>query len=333
MRLLHLLFLAITGLFTLYANAQQLPDHLIDPQVMDDPVVKYWTEMAKKGDKFSQSKLARKYDRGEKVPQNDELAFYWYSQAAEQGHKASQFRVGEMLENGQGTIKNIPKAVYWYKQAVKNEHALAMASLAKMYELGKGVRRDFKKAISLYQRSLQIQPGAPHWIKASLTNLESKQQCISKAKTTLFSDHILCASRKDFRQSVLNAGGIPLREKDEFWFDTYKSKKLMSSSIDFQVGYTRSGEFALAEYTFKASPRLDKFNLLNAKLKARYGAPNIKRGSGAAGNIMHRWTMRDGIEISIARSKRENKIYLSYKNPKNYKQMYSEIEKAWQKKP
>jgi hypothetical protein len=138
------------------------------------------------GDAMSQCILASVYFVGEELPQDYELALYWYSRSAKQGNPVAQamtgymylsgngvqvdydtayswttlsvdqnlgfaqFMLGVMYDNGYGVPMNYTLAAYWYKQAAEQGVVEAQLSLAEMYEYGDGVGRDYVEALKWY---------------------------------------------------------------------------------------------------------------------------------------------------------------------------------------
>lgn len=291
----------------------------------DNSIIDYWTLQAEKGDKFSQNKLADKFMRGDGVAQDFEKAAYWYQKAAKQDVKKAQHILGTLLEEGKGVEQNLRQAFYWYQQSAKNGYYLGYAELGRMYEHGKSVRRDLDKAMEFYRHSIELQPGGPYWIKQAMRQLENKQQCVSSARTTLFSNEILCASRDDFRQAIAKAGGVPIRENDQFWYDKYKSHKILSNTSELQMGYTREGEFAQAQYIFPSSEDPQQVNRIKWMVQNRYGLPQHSSGSPRSGKVKYVWKLEDGVEIKVMRGWPDTTTYLSYSNPEAFEKMFSEI--------
>ena len=77
---------------------------------------------AEKGKKGAQYRLARCYDKGQGVAENNAEALKWYRKAAEQGHGKSQYQLGKAYMNGKkGLPTDEKKARTWLKRAVKND--------------------------------------------------------------------------------------------------------------------------------------------------------------------------------------------------------------------
>jgi TPR repeat protein len=90
-------------------------------------------EMAKRGDGSSQISLARMYQKGINIKQDDELAFYWFRQASNLGYSQAQLMVANILDKGIGTDKNHAEALVLYKKLAKKNNAKALYYLGKLY--------------------------------------------------------------------------------------------------------------------------------------------------------------------------------------------------------
>ena len=77
---------------------------------------------AEKGKKGAIYRLARCYDKGYGVEENNQQAVRLYQQAANKGHAKSQYQLGKAYMNGKkGLPKDNQKAKAWLSKAVKNE--------------------------------------------------------------------------------------------------------------------------------------------------------------------------------------------------------------------
>ena len=68
----------------------------------------------------AQFALALRYDNGQNVVQNFELAMAWYRKAAEQGHPRAQFNLALMYGFGHGCEIDLIEASRWIDLAVAN---------------------------------------------------------------------------------------------------------------------------------------------------------------------------------------------------------------------
>ena len=106
---------------------------------------------AEAGDAAAQCRLARVYETGNGVEQDDAEAFKWYSRSAAQGYAHAQFCVGFYYHHGKGVPKDDAQAAKFYAQATENGNAFAPYNLGEMYANGSGVTKDESKAAHLYR--------------------------------------------------------------------------------------------------------------------------------------------------------------------------------------
>ena len=77
---------------------------------------------AEKGKKGAQYRLARCYDKGHGVPENNALAVKWYQKAAAQGHAKAQYHLGKAYLLGKkGLAVDKKKAKTLLTKALKDE--------------------------------------------------------------------------------------------------------------------------------------------------------------------------------------------------------------------
>ena len=63
--------------------------------------------------------LARLYEKGLGVPQDDQLAAYWYLRAAENDDDDAQVGLARLYESGRGVHLNAKEAQRWYRRAAE----------------------------------------------------------------------------------------------------------------------------------------------------------------------------------------------------------------------
>jgi TPR repeat protein len=114
----------------------------IHPSRLSSAEVSQLQATAEAGDASAQASLARAYEDGNGVPQNDKLAFQWYSKAAEQGDAEAANSVGVMYRLGQGIGSSKEDAVVWYHKAARLKNPKAMFNLGAAYYNGDGVGVD-----------------------------------------------------------------------------------------------------------------------------------------------------------------------------------------------
>lgn len=97
---------------------------------------------AEGGNATAQLRLARAYESGVGVPQDDGLAALWYRRAAEQGNSEAQDTLGAKYLVGQGLEQNKEEAVKWFRVSARQGNANAMYHLGAAYYNGDGVPID-----------------------------------------------------------------------------------------------------------------------------------------------------------------------------------------------
>ena len=106
-----------------------------------------WQQDAEAGNTLAQVLLARRYARGECVPENPEEAVRWARLAAQQGDPVGQYFLGEMYRTGHGPLtQSFAEAAYWYRLAAEQDHPdvyKARYLLGVLYLWGRGVPQDF----------------------------------------------------------------------------------------------------------------------------------------------------------------------------------------------
>lgn len=76
---------------------------------------------AKKGHKKAQYWLARCYDKGRGVTEDNRQAFQWYLKAAQQGHAKSQYQLARCYVKGKGVAADTAEARKWIRRAVRGK--------------------------------------------------------------------------------------------------------------------------------------------------------------------------------------------------------------------
>jgi uncharacterized protein len=96
-------------------------------------------QRAATGDAQAQFDLARAYEDGNGVAQDDAAAVEWFRKSADQGNAPAQNSLGVMYALGRGVNRDREEAVRWYRKAAKNGLADAMYNIAISYYNGEGV--------------------------------------------------------------------------------------------------------------------------------------------------------------------------------------------------
>ncbi|WP_308388449.1 tetratricopeptide repeat protein [Acidithiobacillus sp. AMEEHan] len=75
---------------------------------------------AKLGYGPAQYELGLAYAAGDGVPQNLQLAAFWWQKAAENLDAAAQLQLGTAYAHGWGVQKNMDQAIHWWRKAAQD---------------------------------------------------------------------------------------------------------------------------------------------------------------------------------------------------------------------
>jgi hypothetical protein len=101
----------------------------------------------KKDNLFAKELLGYMYWEGVSgLPQNYEIAAYWYEQAANNGSIGSQYLLGLLYFYGKGVSQNYKESENWLMTAANNGNYHAQYFLGLMYYTGRGVKKDYIRA-------------------------------------------------------------------------------------------------------------------------------------------------------------------------------------------
>ena len=88
--------------------------------------VQHLQRSAKLGFGPAQYELGLAYAAGDGVPQNLQLAAFWWHKAAENLDAPAQLQLGTAYAHGWGVNKNMDQAIYWWQKAAQDgNHAVA----------------------------------------------------------------------------------------------------------------------------------------------------------------------------------------------------------------
>ena len=104
------------------------------------------TKKAEGGDAEAQFQLARAYEEGKGLAQDDALAAEWYRKAAEQGNAKAENSLGVMYALGRGVSRDKEEALRWYRKAAKKGLPEADFNVAVCYYNGDGMVLDLERA-------------------------------------------------------------------------------------------------------------------------------------------------------------------------------------------
>lgn len=106
---------------------------------------------AASGDVKAQVGLAQAYEKGESVPQNDDLAAKWFRAAAEKGDPQAQNELGILYRRGAGVPQDKAQAVEWYARSAAQGYGPGRFNLAVCYYNGDGVGVDDSLAYAWFR--------------------------------------------------------------------------------------------------------------------------------------------------------------------------------------
>ena len=81
---------------------------------------------------LSQLNIARCFEQGKGVLQDDRIAFENYYRAADQGNVEAQYSLGRMYRDGKGTKKDKAKAKRWFLKAAEQNYKDAALQAANL---------------------------------------------------------------------------------------------------------------------------------------------------------------------------------------------------------
>lgn len=106
--------------------------------------------------------LGYAYYKGERIPQDLELANFWYEKAAESGHSLSMWAIGYNYSVGLGAEKDPKKSFYWLSKAAEKGEAEAMPMVGNAmrmigdaYRDGNGVESNPEIALNWYLKAAE----------------------------------------------------------------------------------------------------------------------------------------------------------------------------------
>jgi uncharacterized protein len=139
MRLAIILLCILT--FSMCSPGQQpaQPAAESKPVGLSDASISTLQQRADAGDAQAQFELARAYEDGKGLPQDDTKAVEWFRKSADQGNAQAQNSLGVMYALGRGVTRDREEAVRWYKKAAKTGLPDAMYNVAISYYNGEGV--------------------------------------------------------------------------------------------------------------------------------------------------------------------------------------------------
>ncbi len=80
------------------------------------------------------------------MPQDNQLAAYWYQKAAQKGHPEAEFNLARLYAGGHGVKKDEEQAARWVSASATQGYAPAMANLGMRFATGNGVAQNEQRA-------------------------------------------------------------------------------------------------------------------------------------------------------------------------------------------
>ena len=131
------LFLIVAGWIAVPLLPAQTPVSVSTPTL---------AQRAESGDAQAQFELARAYEDGKGVSQDDARAAEWFRKSAEQGNAQAQNSLGVMYAQCRGVNCDRQEAVRWYKKAARQGLPEAIYNIAISYYNGEGVEANLNDA-------------------------------------------------------------------------------------------------------------------------------------------------------------------------------------------
>jgi TPR repeat protein len=301
-----------------------------------DQGIRWLLSAAKKGHSGAQFSYGLLYQQNKVPLTSDLMALYqqsrsksfnflqaakWYKMAADQGHGAAQTNLADLYRNGLGVEQDDTEAFRLYSSAARQGVIDAQYNLGLMFEQGIGTTLDLQEALFWHSKA------ADQGYLPSQQRLPYLHQMLDTfdSSLVLFGSTLASTTRKNLRQRLKSNSGIPLREKDNYWFDVYESSKLLKNTDRLFVGYSlQTDQVASLEYRFPSQndPNfvLQVIELINEK----YGNPFEQDGDLNYGEVTYNWQVKDTV-ITVKRYWPDTTVYLSYKVGNAYAQMVSEM--------
>lgn len=125
-------------------DSEELPDLLKEVE-----------NIAKLGNHYAESLLARWYETGTFTDVDPKKAIYWYEKSAE-GNLDAMLYLAKCYENGIGVDKDDTKAFEWYLKASKLKDAFALNKVGDAYYDGIGCEQDYDKSFEFHKAAADL---------------------------------------------------------------------------------------------------------------------------------------------------------------------------------
>ena len=112
----------------------------------DEKAVRWYHTAAKHGDADALFELALRHDHGSRK---------WHGKSTQQDYTSAQYRLGMKYSFGTGVTQSHSEAVKWYRKAAEQDHVGAQYALGWAYYKGEGVHQDYGEAFKWYQKAAE----------------------------------------------------------------------------------------------------------------------------------------------------------------------------------
>ena len=121
----------------------------------DSEALEWYRKAAEKGNADAQIELGKRYFDGRGVSANEAEAVVWYRKAADKGNTEAQLELGDRYFEGRGVEQKYSTAAEWYRKAAEQGIARAQYQLGLMYSQGQGVERNYVEAAEWYRKAAE----------------------------------------------------------------------------------------------------------------------------------------------------------------------------------
>lgn len=121
----------------------------------DSEALEWYRKAAEKGNAEAQLELGKRYFDGRSVSVNASEAVEWYRKAADKGNTEAQLELGDRYFEGRGVEQKYSTAAEWYRKAAEQGIARAQYQLGLMYSQGQGVERNYVEAAEWYRKAAE----------------------------------------------------------------------------------------------------------------------------------------------------------------------------------
>ena len=121
----------------------------------DEEAAKWFEKAAEQGNVDAQRTIAGRYYQGRGVSQNYNEAAKWFLRGAEQGDINCQFNIGNLFLTGHGVTESEADSFVWFLKAAGQGHSVAQFNIGVMYENGQGVERNDEEAAKCFEKAAE----------------------------------------------------------------------------------------------------------------------------------------------------------------------------------